>query len=75
MNNGFVNNIIIAGFSGGGKTFVMMYMVIYARLKGLTVITFSIMCHRAVQLGGWHCHILLCIPVDCGTSKEPVGNT
>ena len=31
MNNGFVKNIIIAGFTGVGKTFVMMYILIYAR--------------------------------------------
>ena len=30
MNTGFVKNIIIAGFPGGGKTSVMMYIVIYA---------------------------------------------
>ena len=34
MNNYFVNNIIIAGFTGGEKTFVMIYIVIYARSKG-----------------------------------------
>ena len=27
MNTVFVNNIIIVGFPGGGKTFVMMYIV------------------------------------------------
>ena len=54
MNAGFVKNIIIAVFPGDGKTFVMMYIVIYARSKGLTVITVSIMCHRVIQLGGWH---------------------
>ena len=63
MNTGFVNNIIIAGFLGGGKIFVMMYIVIYSRSKGLTVITFSMMCHRAIQLVGCHWNKLLCIPV------------
>ena len=45
MNTGFVKNIIIAGFPGGGKTFVMIYIVIYAHSKGLTVITVSMVCH------------------------------
>ena len=54
MNTGFLKNIIIAGFPGGGKTFVMMYIVIYDRSKGLNVITVSMMCHLEIQLGGWH---------------------
>ena len=66
MNTGFVNNIIIAGFPGGGKTFVMMYIVIYDRSKGLTVIIVSMMYHWAIQLGWWHCHKLLWTPVDRG---------
>ena len=52
MNNSFVKNIIIAGFSGGGKKFVMMYIIIHALSKGLTVITVAMMCHQAIQLGG-----------------------
>ena len=68
MNTGFVKNIMIAGFPGGGKTFVMMYIVIYACSKGLTVITVDMMCHRAIQLGGWHWYKCLCTPVDCGNN-------
>ena len=26
------------------------------------------MCHRAIHLGGWHWHKLLCIPVDSGNN-------
>ena len=52
MNTGFVKNIIIAGFTGGGKTFFMMYIVIYALSKGLTVIIVAMMCHREIQFGG-----------------------
>ena len=44
MNNGFVKNIIIAGFHGGGKIFVMMYIVIYACSKVLTDITVAMIC-------------------------------
>ena len=64
MNNDFIKNFIIAGFPGGGKTFIMMYMVLYARSQGLTVVTVAMIAHRAIQLGGIHWHKLLCIPVD-----------
>ena len=64
MNTEHVKNIIIAGFPGGGKTFLMMYVVIYARSKGLTVVSVAMMSHRAIQLGGIHWHKLLGIPVD-----------
>ena len=70
MNTGFVKNIIIAGFTVGGKTFVMLYIVIYACSKGLTVITVDMMCHLSIKLGGWHCHKLLCIPVDHGNNMS-----
>ena len=68
MNTGFVKNIIIAVFTGGGKKFVMMYIVIFARSKGLTVVTVAMMCHQAIQLGGWHWHKLSFIPVDRGNN-------
>ena len=71
MNNGLVENIIIAVFPGGGNIFFIMYIVIYDHSKGLTVITFDMMYHRAIQLGGWHWHKLICIRVDC-VSKMPV---
>ena len=66
MNTGFVKNITIARFTGGGKTFVIVYIVIYSHSKGLTVITVAMMWHLAIQLGGWHWHKLLCVPVDRG---------
>ena len=66
MNNGFVRNIIIAGCTSDGKKFVMMYIVIFDLSKGLTVIKIAMMCHKAIQLGGWHYNKLLCIPVDRG---------
>ena len=70
MDMHFVKNVIITGFPGGGKTFIMMYIVLYARSKGLNVITCAMMCHRAIQLGGWHWHKLLCIPVDRGNNMS-----
>ena len=45
MNTGFLKNIIISGFTGGGKIFFMMYIVIYACSKGLTVVKFAMMWH------------------------------
>ena len=70
MNTGFVEDIIISGFLGGRKIFVMMYIVIYALSKQLTVITVAIMCHREIQLGGWNWNKILCIPVDCGNTMS-----
>ena len=64
MNVEHVKNIIVTGFPGSGKTFIMMHSVIYARSKGLTVFTTAMMSHRAIQLSGIHWHKLLCIPVD-----------
>ena len=70
MNTGFVDNIVIAGFPGGGKTFVMMYIVIYAHSKGLTVITVAMMHHRAVLFGGGNLNKCLCITVDRGDNMS-----
>ena len=70
INTGFVRNKIITGFPCGGKTFFIMYIVIYDRSKVLTAITVAIMCHQAIQLGGWHWHKLLCIRVDCGNKMS-----
>lgn len=70
MNTKYTKNVIIAGFPGGGKTFVLMYVVLYARSRGLNVVTVAMMSHRAIQLGGWHWHKLLCIPVDRGNNMS-----
>ena len=70
MNTDFVKNITIAGFPGGGKISVMVYIVIYAHSKGLTLITVAMICHREIQLGGWHWHKILCMPVYCGDNMS-----
>ena len=59
MSKGYTKNVIIVGFPGGGKTFLMMFLMIYAILRGLNVISVAMMAHRAIQLGGWHWHKLL----------------
>ena len=64
MNTQYVKNIIITGFPGGGKTFVLMYVLIYARSRGLFTVSTAMMSNREIQLGGIHWHKLLCIPVD-----------
>ena len=68
MDTGIVNDIIIAGFPGGGEIFVMMYIVTYAHSKGLTVITVAMMCHREIKIDGWSWHRILCIPVHRGNN-------
>ena len=65
-----MKNIIISGSPGGGKTFVMMYIVIYSCSKGLNAIKVAMICHQEIQLGGWHWHKLLCTPVDHGNNMS-----
>ena len=54
-------SIGIRGHPGAGKTFCMLYMVIYAISQGLMVITTAKMSHRALQLGGTNWDKLLCL--------------
>ena len=56
MNNGLVKNIFFAVFPGGGNTFFILYIIIYDRSKGLTVITVAMVYHQEIQLVGWHWH-------------------
>ena len=45
INNDFIKNIIITGFPGRGKTFIIMYIVLYTCSEGLTIVTIAIMSH------------------------------
>ena len=47
-----------------------MYIVIYARLKGLIVITVAMMRHWEIQLGGWNWHKRFCVPVYRGNNMS-----
>ena len=60
--NVYTKNVAIRGFPGGGKTWCMMFIAIYAISKKLNVITTAMMAKRALQLGGRHWHKFLCIP-------------
>ena len=44
----------IRGNAGSGKTWTMLYVVLYALSQGLNVITTAHLSRRAVQLGGKH---------------------
>ena len=70
MKSTYTKNVMIVGFPGGGKTFIMMYVLIYAISKGLCIISVAMMAHRACQLGGWHWHKLLRVPVDRGNNMS-----
>ena len=48
----------------------MIYIVIYSPSKGLAVITVAMICHQAIQLGGWHWHKIVCITVDLGNNMS-----
>ena len=58
----FTKNIGIRGFPGGGKTWCMMYCMLYAISKGLTVCTTAMMCKRALHLGGVHVNQVFKLP-------------
>ena len=59
---------MIADFPGGEKTFLMMYIVVYVISKGLSLMSVATLTHRAIQLGGWHWHKCLYIPVGRGNN-------
>lgn len=59
----FVKCNIISGAPGSGKTFLMMYLAVYAVSKGLTVGITAMMSKRAIQIGGSHIHQMFCLPV------------
>lgn len=60
----YTKNIGIRGFPGAGKTWCMMYTVLYAISKGLKCTTSAMMCNRALQLGGIHAHKLFMLPPE-----------
>lgn len=60
----YTKNVILSGFPGAGKSFLLMYVGIYSLCKGLFSLATAMMAHRAVQLGGIHWHKLLCIPTE-----------
>lgn len=66
VQNSYSKNFIIRGFPGSGKSWTMMYALIYARSLGLNVISTAQMAKRAIQLGGTHFHNLFCMHGDKG---------
>lgn len=60
----YTKNVVLSGFPGAGKTFILMYAGLYCVSKGLFTVSTAMLAHRAVQLGGVHWHKLLCIPTE-----------
>ena len=60
----YIKNVGIRGFPGSGKSWSMMYCMLYAISKGLNVVSTAMMCKRALQLGGIHIHQLFMLPVE-----------
>ena len=54
-------SIAIRGHPGAGKTFCMIYSIVYAITRGLIVIPTAKMSHRSLQLGGINWDKLLCL--------------
>ena len=60
----YTKNVGIRGSPGGGKTWCMMYMLLYAIAQGNIVTTTAMMCKRAIQIGGTHVHQLFRNPIE-----------
>ena len=65
-----VNNNVIHGGPGCGKTFLMSYLALYTRSLGLNVFVTSLQAKRANQLGGVHLHVLFCLDVNNHLSPQ-----
>ena len=68
LNSNFVKCITILGFAGCGKSWTMMYCMLYAISRGLLVITTSMMARRLIALGGKHLHHVFMIPTESSLS-------
>ena len=64
LQDSFIKHVGILGFPGGGKTWCMMYCLLYSISRGLKVTTTAMMCNRALQLGGVHAHKLFLLPTE-----------
>ena len=62
MKYSYTKNVGICGFPGGGKTWCMIYCILYDLSKGLKVTSKAVMCKRALQLGVIHINKLFNIP-------------
>ena len=60
----YTKNVGIRGIPGGGKTWCMMYISLYAISKGLVCITTAYQCKRALMLGGIHKHQLFMLDTN-----------
>ena len=60
----YTKNVGIRGIPGGGKTWCMIYMLLYAIAQGNIVTTTAMMCKRAIQIGGTHVHQLFRNPIE-----------
>ena len=60
-----LKNQVLAGAPGSGKSFLMMYLVLYSMSVGLNPLISSMMARRSVFLGSIHLHVMFCL----GTNK------
>lgn len=66
----FTKSAGIRGFPGSGKTWTMLMCVMYAKAKGLKVITSAQMSRRSIQIGGKHLAFLFCLPYEKGLTTH-----
>ena len=56
LQDSYTKNVRIRGFPGGGKTWCMIYCILYSISKGLKVTSRAIMWKYSLQLGEIHVH-------------------
>jgi ABC-type Mn2+/Zn2+ transport system ATPase subunit len=61
--SGFIQNLLVMGVAGSGKTTLQECIGLYALEQGLSVIAVSLTAERANQIGGVHAHKLFCFGV------------
>jgi predicted GIY-YIG superfamily endonuclease len=54
-------SVTVRGHPGAGKTFCMLYTIVYAISQGLMVLSTAKMSHRSLQLGGINWDKILCL--------------
>ena len=54
-------SVTVRGHPGAGKTFCMLYTIVYAIAQGLMVVSTAKMSHRSLQLGGINWDKILCL--------------
>ena len=56
-----IKYVVIRGYAGCGKFWTIVYRLLYAVSQGILYVMLSMMCIRAVYLGGKHMNYIFCL--------------